>query len=166
MRIESYRWLAGVIAAHPESKVVGRTRLQKTIRLLQRLGLPTDYPYKLFFYGPYSEGVRAGVAVLESMHLAEEEACVAQDGTTYFVVKAKPEARLPQMEKYQLVIDRLANEDAVVLELAATYDAFRELGSEHKLALEQLRRKKGEKCALGREAKALELLGAIGLPNQ
>lgn len=165
MSIETFRWLAGVIAAHPDSKVVGRTRLQKTIRLLQRIGLPTEYPYKLFFDGPYSDGLRSGVAVLESLQLAEEEECLGHDGTPFFVVKAKPDARLPQIAKYQPVIDRLANEQPVILELAAAYDVFRELGSDHKLALERLRRKKGEKCAAGRESQALELLGAIGLQN-
>ncbi|KKL80241.1 hypothetical protein LCGC14_2006760, partial [marine sediment metagenome] len=45
MSIENYRWLAGLIAAHPERKVVGRTRLQKEVKLLQRCGFPTDYSY-------------------------------------------------------------------------------------------------------------------------
>lgn len=52
---ERFRWLAGAIAAHKDRKVVGRTRLQKEIKLLQRLGFPTEYSYTLFFYGPYSE---------------------------------------------------------------------------------------------------------------
>ena len=34
MNIESYRWLAGLIAAHEGRKIVGRTRLQKTVKLI------------------------------------------------------------------------------------------------------------------------------------
>jgi hypothetical protein len=51
-----------------------------------------------------------------------------------------------------------------VLELAATYDSFREAGLEHEEALESLRRKKGNKCEGGREEQALALLSKLGLP--
>jgi hypothetical protein len=40
---ERFRWLAAAITAHPDRKVVGRTRLQKEIKLLQRLKFPTEY---------------------------------------------------------------------------------------------------------------------------
>lgn len=63
---EKFLWLAAVIAAHPEHKVVGRTRLQKTVKLLQRLGAPMDYDYMIHFYGPYSEGVQADIGLLEA----------------------------------------------------------------------------------------------------
>jgi hypothetical protein len=55
--------------------------------------------------------------------------------------------------------------DAVSLELAATYDAFRAMGSDHHDALKRLRRKKGSKCANGNEAKALGLLRELNLPT-
>jgi hypothetical protein len=58
----------------------------------------------------------------------------------------------------------MADAPAVVLELAATYDTFRVLGSYHRDALVRLRRKKGDKCDGGNEAAALELLGKLGLP--
>ena len=38
--VEKFRWLAGVIAAHGDRKVFGRTRLHKTIKLLQARGSP------------------------------------------------------------------------------------------------------------------------------
>jgi hypothetical protein len=37
MDVEQERLLAAVIAAHKDRQVTGRTRLQKTIKLLQRL---------------------------------------------------------------------------------------------------------------------------------
>ena len=52
MRTGNFWWLAAVVAAHDERRGVGRSRRQKTVKLLQRLGLPTDYLYTMFFYGP------------------------------------------------------------------------------------------------------------------
>lgn len=165
MNMEPFRWLAGVIAAHEDRKIVGRTRLQKEIKLLQRLGLPTRYRYSIHFYGPYSEGVQAEIGVLEMLGLAKEEE-YTRDGASYFIIEATDEADLgDQMDPFRKAIAQMAEANAVVLELAATYDAFREQGADHAEATERLRRKKGEKCEEGREAKALELLGELGLPT-
>ena len=60
------QWLAALIAAHPDQKIHGRTRLQKEVMLLQRLGFPTDYLYSIHFYGPYSESVHADLGVLRA----------------------------------------------------------------------------------------------------
>jgi uncharacterized protein YwgA len=164
MTIEQFRWLTGVIAAHPESKVVGRTRLQKTIRLLQRRGFPTRYSYTLFFHGPYSVGVQTDLGLLRQLGLLEEQERQTQDGATYYVIRARPGAVLEAVERWRPAIDTLSRASAVVLELAATYDTFRALGSDHREALERLRRKKGSKCDGGNEAAALALLKELGLP--
>ncbi len=161
MNPEKFRILAQVVAAHPGSQVVGRTRLQKTIKLLQRLGLPTDYDYTNYFYGPYSEAVQSDIRLLEQIHLTEETSRINQDGSVYYIIKAKEAAVLP--EPFQRYVNQMARTDPVVLELAATYDAFRELGADHKKALEQLRQKKGTKCENGNEEKAVELLRNLNL---
>jgi uncharacterized protein len=163
MEIESYRWLAALIAAHKDRKVIGRTRLQKTVRLLQRAGFPTTYGFMLYFYGPYSEELYTGLRLLDDVGLVIEEEHVAQDGTVYYTITAKEEAELPEVETYRALIDRLAETDPVVLELAATYDAFRELGCDHDEAMRRLRRKKGGKCDEQRDMRALKLLDSIGL---
>src|SRR5580658_7191699 len=99
MKTEKFRYLAGVIAAHEGRRVVGRTRLQKTIKLLQRVGLPTDYDYQLFFYGPYSEGLKSDLGLLEVLDLVqEEERPSSAHGTTYFTINAKPEADLSELK--------------------------------------------------------------------
>ena len=161
--MEDYRWLAGVIAAHPGHQLVGRTRLQKTIRLLQRIGAPTTYRYSNYFYGPFSEAVQADVKLAEAVGLVREENQENKDGVTYYVFKAEKKATIDDIEPFRKAIDKLNNADAVVLELAATYDAFRELGSSHQLAIEQLRRKKGSNCEEGRLDLALRLLKDISL---
>lgn len=166
MSIDQERLLAAVIAAQPERQIVGRTRLQKTIKLLQRLGLPTDYSYMNFFYGPYSEGVQTDIQLLEQLGLVTEESHIGRDGQPYYIFKANAEAALPEeIRPYQDAIGRMKHSDAVVLELAATYDAFREMGSDHSDALVRLRRKKGPKCEGGNEEAALALLRELGLPT-
>ena len=162
---EGFRWLAGAIAAHKDRKVVGRTRLQKEIKLLQRLGFPTEYSYTLFFYGPYSEGLQADIGFLQAFGLVKEEERSSQQGDKYFVLTASAEADMPEMAPFQRFIDLMQNADSVVLELAATYDMFRTMKSDHEEAMMRLRRKKGAKCDNGNGAKALELLHELGLPS-
>jgi uncharacterized protein YwgA len=166
MRTGNFWWLAGVIAAHPERRVVGRTRLQKTIKLLQRLGLPTDYVYSFHFYGPYSEGVHADIRLLEQLQLVQEAPGKSPEGDPCYILSATEAAVLPEMAAYQAHVDRLAGSDPVVLELAATYDAFREVGAGHAEALERVQRKKGPKCQNGRLESALELLQQLGLSGE
>lgn len=166
---EKFFWLAAVIAAHPDHKVVGRTRLQKTVKLLQRLGAPLDYDYMIYFYGPYSEGVQSDIGLLENLGLVREQECTAQDGSPYFVLEAtdaaKALAQREEVKRFGPAIATLSAAETVVLELAATYDAFREMGDDHAAALERLKRKKGPKCAEPNVKRALELLNTLGLPN-
>ena len=164
MRTGNFWWLAAVIAAHEGRRVVGRTRLQKTVKLLQRLGLPTDYRYSIFFYGPYSEGVFGDSRLLQQMGLiSEQEHPAGEGGTPYFEMTARPEAVLEEMERWQPAVEALQEADLVVLELAATYDAFREMGSDHAEAVVRLKHKKAARWTEERHARALELLARLGL---
>ena len=158
MGMENYRLLAGLIAAHRDRRVAGRTRLQKEIKLLQRLGFPTDYSYTIHFYGPYSEGLQADTSLLEAFGMLEETSAVSREGNPYYILQAETSAMLPELSQFQDKIELLGETPIVVLELAATYDAFREAGSDHAEALKRLRRKKGAKCDGGNQEKALELL--------
>ncbi|HLX60713.1 MAG TPA: hypothetical protein VKX17_05470 [Planctomycetota bacterium] len=159
-------WLSAVIAAHPNRTVVGRTRLQKTIKLLQRLGMPTDYDYSIHFYGPYSEGLQAEIGIVEQFGLVKEELKTNSEGSPYYVLTASEKAVLPEIKRFQSSINTMADSNPVVLELAATYDAFREQGSEHAEAMKRVRLKKGPKCGAGKLEAALKLLCKLGLPNE
>lgn len=164
MTTGNFWWLAGVIAAHENRQVVGRTRLQKTVKLLQRLGMPTDYLFTIFFYGPYSEGVFRDIQLLTELGLIEEqEYGVQEGGTPYFVLRARAEAERAELQRFQERIKRMERADLVVLELAATYDCFREMGSDPEEALVRLRHKKAAKWTEEREARALQLLRELGL---
>jgi uncharacterized protein YwgA len=160
MHTERFMWLAGVIAAHRGKKLAGRTRLQKTVTLLQRLGLPTDYEYQHHFYGPYSEGVQADIALLEAQRFISERKEAAG-----YVFEANQDAEFPDMRPYKKYIDILSKTDKSILELAATYDSFREIGGPHEQAAARLRAKKPDKWSAERERVALDLLRTLGLPS-
>lgn len=164
-----FMWLAAVVAIHPNSRVEGRTRLQKTIKLLQSVGLPTGYNYMIHFYGPYSEELQSDIGLLESMDILGEEAHV-NGSTTKYIIKASDEVfqiepnLREKVESFRKYIDILNGEkETVVLELAATYDSFREVGGDHDDALKRLRLKKPEKCTPANEKRAIELLNKMGI---
>lgn len=167
MRTESFWWLAAVIAEHKDRQIVGNTRLQKEIWLLQRLGLPTDYSYRVHFYGPYSEDLHAETGFLQSIGVVEiEERQSPKHGTPYYITTARDVGTLPvdQLpEEVRSAIPVLEKTDPTVLELAATYDAFRDQGDDHDEAVRRVRRKKGAKCDDGRLESALALLDKLGL---
>lgn len=79
------------------------------------------------------------------------------------MLTATPDEGLPDVAPLRDAIEKMEQADAVVLELAATYKAFRSLGSEHDEAMIRLRRKKGRKCDDGRDQKALDLLADLAL---
>jgi uncharacterized protein YwgA len=157
------KWIAALIAAHPDHKVFGRIRLQKEVKLLQRLGFPTDYYYMIHFYGPYSESLHEDVCVMEAQGAIKETQSRTRDGNDCFILEAADLENLPDVGKFQPQVDRLNRAGTVILELAATYDSFREQGDGHEAATTRLRRKKGAKCEGGNEAAALDLLRELGL---
>lgn len=161
---EDYRLLAAVIAAHPNRQIAGRTRLQKTVKLLQSLGLETCFGYSIHFYGPYSEDLQACLGLLERIGLAREERFKKDNCDEYYYVEKATEAADPALVKqFQDQIDIMAKADPVTLELAATYQAFREEGEDKQNATVRLRRKKAAKCVGDNEAKALKLLKEVGI---
>ncbi len=158
--MEGYRWLADVIAAHTDGQIYGRTRLQKTIKLLQSLGLPTGYGYMNYFYGPYSENLQADLRLVQQLGLVTEEPQQSWDGTEYYVFTARQPAGT-EIDPYRPAIELLGNAETVVLELAATFQAFKELGLDDEEATRRLRQKKGTKCDNGNEGRAVRLLGEL-----
>ncbi len=163
--VEKFRWLAGVIAAHPNHRVEGRMRLQATMLLLQELGLPTDYGYRRFFDGPYSEGLYADVGLLVHFGFVEQTRKSDDGETFWYALTASSEAVLPQIKPFQKYIDVMQAASPHVLELAATYSIFRAQGDGHSEALEGVRRKKASKCQGNNMELALDLLEKLGLPS-
>lgn len=162
---ESFRLLASLIGAHEKHTVNGRTRLQKTVKLLQRLGLPTEYDYRIFFYGPYSESLWFDLQFLKLMEVVHEEEMdsLTRDTPWYRITACGPMVDVSLVEHWMPAIQRMTNTDLVPLELAATYDSFREGGSEHEIAMSRLHRKKGAKCTSKNIDAAMSLLRDLQL---
>ena len=98
MKTGNFWWLAAVVSAHDDHRVVGRTRLQKTVKLLQRLGMPTDYLFTMFFYGPYSEGLFRDIGRCGGLGLLiEVEHAGPEGGTPTFVLQATGEAEMEEI---------------------------------------------------------------------
>ncbi len=163
MLIEQFRWLAGTIAAHENRRAAGRPRLQWTIYLLQRKGLPTDFHYSLFFGGPYSEGLQVGLRLARQMELVTEKRREeGENGVAIF--EAVKDAALPEVAPFQHDLDLIQHVDDVPLELAVAYDGFRAMGYDHTDSLERLHWKKGAKCTPENVDQALALLHHLKLP--
>ena len=164
MKPERFRLLAAVVAAHPDRLVFGLTRLQCTILLLQGAGLSTDYGYTTHFHSPYSEGLHAEIGLLEHMGLVKVQFQRSTENGACYVVEAKSKAALKEVEEqFRDAIQLTAQSDREVLELAATYVAFREKGVTHDEALAVIRRRKGAERVAKKEKSIFELLDKLGL---
>jgi uncharacterized protein YwgA len=162
--VENYRLVAGLIEAHPNREVVGRARLQKTVRLMQRIGMGTDYAFSIQAHAPYSEELQSDIAVLERVGLGTEESRTEQGHDSRPVIRVVPKARTARIDRFRGFIQSLANAELPVLDLAATYDVFREMGSDHADALRRLRAKKGVNFDGNSVDAAMALLKTLGLP--
>jgi len=90
-----------------ENNFRARLRLQKTIYLLQALGFPTGYEFSMYIRGPYSPELANDYMELARKGLVHEYAKYAE----------------VEEERWGPIVDKLAMEDVLVLEVAATlYD--------------------------------------------
>ena len=165
MAYESFRWLAAVIAAHQNKTVEGRLRLQKTMKLLQRLGFPTNYSFSMYHYGPYSEGIQSDLSLLISADVIKENEQRYNSGSVRYDITLNRDIALPKMDRFQEPIKILEEAEPVTLELAATYLAFREYGLEDEDAIEALKDKKEGKFTERRFEMAMKLLKELEIPG-
>jgi uncharacterized protein YwgA len=161
--LENYQMLAGVISAHPNRQVEGRIRLHKTIRLLQRIGLPTDYTFSFHFDGPYSQELHSDLKMIVQTGLGTEECKLSRNGDEFFILKAVSKARLAMLDQFESSIGLIAAADMQTLDFASVYDQYREMGSSHQDALNRVRSKIGQSHDARKADPALTLLRELGL---
>lgn len=158
---EEYQWLAAVISAHPDQRIVGRVRLQKVVKLLQSCGLPTRYEYHIHFNGPYSEAVMEDIALLKRFGTLLET--VDGNRSTYAIIPGAFQPR-HEMDFLKTQIDLISQEERTfTLELAATYAMFKEMGYDTADALARTRRKKQRAWTVETENGAFALLESLEL---
>jgi uncharacterized protein YwgA len=159
--------VAAVVAA-AGGRLTGRVRLQKTVYLLDQLGLNSGFAYEYYHYGPYSRDLDNATADAKAFGLIEEDFDHrVSDGAMYSVFRlkadAKPEAFVGfDRGRAEELVSLFACTNVTVLELAATIDwLWRKEGIGD--WRREIIRRKGVKVQGGRLEKAVELLNEIGL---
>ncbi|MFZ3004594.1 MAG: hypothetical protein WA047_00365 [Phenylobacterium sp.] len=144
--------------------IVGKTKLQKTVALLELAGLGPGFSFSYYLYGPYSEQLATAVDRGVLLGLIREEERVATWGGKYSVFKAD-HADLQNAPKEEL-IRKASRADSIVLELAVTA-AFLAANNEQS-AWDKLMELKPDKAFgenLGRAKTLYEELRAIQTPT-
>ena len=146
MNAENFVLVAATISAHRDNKLTGRMRLQKTINLLQRLGLPSDYQFSVYFYGPYSDALASDVKLLEDMKFIREDSNYSRlKNCTYFNYEAQPTFNDKFPDGLRSALTKIESTNPDILELAATFLAYKDIWQDQEKALKALKMKKKNK---------------------
>lgn len=160
--------VAAVLAA-AGGQLTGRVRLQKTVYLLDQLGLKSGLPFEYHHYGPYSRDLDNATRDAKAFGVIEEEIAYRQsDHAAYSIFKLKDQDRpaaygkLGKKRAAELV-KLFAETNVTVLELAATVDwLWRSEGYKTDWKAE-ITKRKGVKVQAGRLDKAVDLLKQLNL---
>jgi uncharacterized protein YwgA len=154
--------VADVVALNG-GRLVGKTRLQKTMYFLESAGLGPGFDFQYHYYGPYSEDLAIASDEADLLDLLDAKSEVSARGDEYVIYETS-DAPVAIGQKYRASASRLLNVlrgyDAVTLELAATAHFLSENGFDHDSWAETRRRKAG-KWTPERQQKAERLLSEI-----
>ena len=165
MKWSNFCYLAAVVAAHPDSRVDGRTRLQKTMKLLQSAGLRTGYGFRMHCYGPYSEEIFSHIRLLDRLGFVHETEQDLPDGKARYMIAASSHVPVPDIRNFRLKVTLLSQTPLTILELAATLVTLREAGFRRRTALSHLKAKKHEKCSPENLRQASNLIRRLGIAS-
>ncbi len=163
--------IVAAIVSAAGGRLVSRVRLQKTTYLLDQLGLNSGFDYEYHHYGPYSRDLDNAVLDAWAFDLVDESFGRREsDGARYSIFSLKPDANVKDEALGELgraraaaLIQKFANTNVTVLELAATIDwLWRQEKCRDWRA--EVTKRKGAKVQGGRLERAVELLKEIGLP--
>lgn len=167
--IEREDIVAAVVAA-AGGALTSRIRFQKTVYLLDRLGLDSGFDYDYYHYGPYSRDLDNAAADAKAFDLVDEDfAYRVSDGARYSIFRLKhnvqPKARAYGglgEKKAREFARRFAQTNVTILELAATIDW---LWREEKISdwRSEVKKRKTVKTEGGRLDRAVELLRELDL---
>jgi uncharacterized protein YwgA len=157
------------IVALSGGKLVGRTRMQKTVYLLDVLGLRSGASYYYYNFGPFSDEVANGISDGKfGGTLFEETEYRMSDGSPFSIFKVEKSSQqirevgaLPA-ERVSSVLQRFASCNSTILELAATIHWLARVEKVSDWRGELVRRK-GTKTQNGRMDRAAELLAELGV---
>lgn len=109
--------VGAVIGAAGE--LVGRTRLQKTVSLLEMVGLGYGFSFDYYKFGPYSEDLVVSLDRAVDLNYVSEDERRAKWGGRYSVFRAR-NAQPTGNEARDSLIKLARDAEAVALELAVT----------------------------------------------
>ena len=167
MTVEREDIVAAVVAAAGEN-LTSRVRMQKSVYLLDLLGLDSGFDYEYYHYGPYSRDLDNAIADAKAFELIEEDYGHRQrDGASYSIFKLKGEAKQGAFgklspQKAGELLRTFVDTNVTILELAATIDwLWRVEGRKNWLS--ELKKRKSVKAREERIEKAVDLLKGLGL---
>ena len=155
-----------VVVAAAGGELTGRTRLQKSVYLLNLLGLDSEFSFEYHYYGPYSAELAQSATDACLLSGLEEELCYRSDGVSFSVYRSTHQLpdRVGELRSDELLelSDKLQSVSATVLELAATAHWLSEVERVDDWRAE-IRVRKGSKNDFSRLEKAEGLLRALGI---
>lgn len=88
-----------LMVLNASGEMQGRTRLQKTMFLLQsKYGIPLNLNFEPYFYGPYSEELAYDIEILKSLGIVSEKIVVKNNCIEYiYTLTAKGKQILNKM---------------------------------------------------------------------
>jgi uncharacterized protein YwgA len=157
------------IVALSGGRLVGRTRIQKTVYLLDTQGLKSGAAYYYYNFGPFSDEVAAGISDGKFAGLLAEKIDQRRsDGSPFSIFETERAAEsvtnlgsLKRPEAMRL-LGRLSSANSTVLELAATIHWLKFIEKVIDWRAE-LARRKGAKTGGGRTEMAVALLSDLGI---
>ncbi len=169
--------VVGLVALN-DKELVGRTRLQKTIYLLDRCGAEFGLPFEYYRYGPYSFEFVGGLNDALADERIEVEERPGRHKVPYAIFRTDAErprtlGNLPA-ERAVSLLGRMKYVSGFVLELAATIVFLRDewhyygknkvsAADAMSAAVQETKRRKSLKATPERLEKALALLDELGL---
>ncbi len=150
-------------------EIVGKTRLQKTVYLLDACGLGSGFEFEYHNYGPFSSDLafETDASVATGLLKPEERRGFHEVPYVVYRTDAEPPTRIGALDA-EVVLEKLGvlkGYSAIVLELAATIQYFRDLGDSDKIN-DRVRQLKPLKATPERLQKAWDLLDALGLKGE
>ncbi len=163
--------IVAAIVAAAGGRLTSRVRLQKVVYLLDRLGLQSGFDFDYYNYGPYSRDLDNATADAQAFALIEEHfEHRKSDGARYSIFQLLKNIDPPSeafgelgKDRAEKLIQKLAETNVTVLELAATVDWLWR-AEEVPDWRGEVERRKSSKVGGGRLERAIDLLQMLDLP--
>jgi len=104
-------------------RVVGKTRLQKMVYIMEAAGINMGYDYTYFHYGPYSEDLSNHIEIAAAMGIVKHTETVTADGKrkySIYEVDNKTFNDATEADEQNSLLKKMNETDSITLELAAT----------------------------------------------